>query len=515
MELLGARIKFNPRPARQITPALEVAMLGHSPGAVRLERFFALTDAVREIRALGYGRRLDLLLQGDNDTISREGMPSQLHHLPIPLRSWAEFDDIFPEASSAPSQYKSLLAGERAWLGQAVQDFFSNGGEKCWVVLIPEAEGRQGFLPPLFSPLIDPEQLRGLACVLILNDVGLLALPDLERLQIAAKLPDIPRLRLANPQPEFIPCGSSINDDHRERRLSSELPFDTEPLPFLSMARTILDLIAKHRPDLQCLLTLPLRYSQSLASPVIDPLAITQLNDVVGSEGAHRLRQMQLLFPYLRSAELGLHSPTGVIAGAIAKSALDNGVWRSIAGKPLASSAQTFPPLTSQQITALRESPGIGALHWRPGKLQLDDERLVVPALHANDYNHTLSSEFSRGARAAEVVRFLGYLIRQLRALGERLIFNVDPADPRPRLLLEKFFTNLFEAGALRGNVPEQAFTIRESVAQENVIGFDIEIAPAFPIDKLVLTFVNRDGLWLVQSAKASGTTRPVGVALG
>jgi hypothetical protein len=132
--------------------------------------------------------------------------------------------------------------------------------------------------------------------------------------------------------------------------------------------------------------------------------------------------------------------------------------------------------------------------------LKLDDERLLVPALHRDDYllpgiNNDYSTRLS-GLRSAEVVRFLGYLVRELRELGDHLIFNVDPQDPRPQLVLERFFLDLYRAGALRGASAQDAFRITRASSAENVIAFDIEIAPAYPIDKIIITFINRDGEW-------------------
>ena len=79
---------------------------------------------------------------------------------------------------------------------------------------------------------------------------------------------------------------------------------------------------------------------------------------------------------------------------------------------------------------------------------------------------------------------------------SDQLVFDVDVNDPRPRLVLERFFRRLYRQGALRGRVPEEGFEIRQSQPQEGALQFDIEVAPAFPIDRIFLTFVNRDGEW-------------------
>ena len=79
-------------------------------------------------------------------------------------------------------------------------------------------------------------------------------------------------------------------------------------------------------------------------------------------------------------------------------------------------------------------------------------------------------------------------------------MFNVDVADPRPELALDAFFRGLHQAGALRGDLPEDAFRIERRFPQEGAVSFDIEIAPAFPIDRLRLTFANRNGTWATEA---------------
>lgn len=513
MELLGARIQLNPRPLVRRPAALEVGMLGHCPGRVRIERLLALTSLVSEIRQAGFGERVKrIVMLVDEIALARanamspkviekllDRLDAAVSHLPIPLHSTAEFDDIFPDARTESTQYGSLLAGARAWLPQAVDDFFSNGGEKLWLVRVPEAEGVAGFLPEQPQSLLDVDKLRGVACLLVINRLGVVVMPDLERLQIPAQLPDIPRKRLDNPEPVFLPLGTLLDDGHRERRQSGELFAALPTQPLLAVLRRLLQLTSRDRPDIQFIVTLPLSYSNTLASPVADADALSILDKARKTNNAHFLRQVQVVFPYLRQGDR-ITSPVGMLAGAIAKNTRENGAWSSVATQSLISLAQPFPAVDIQENIALRETPGIGVIQLKAGKLKLDDERLLVPALHPDDYLLPgESGNFSprlNGARSAEVVRFLGYLVRELRELGDQLVFNLDPQDPRPHLVLEKFLLGLYRAGALRGASPQEAFRITRASSAENVIAFDIEIAPAYPIDKIVITFVNRDGEW-------------------
>lgn len=492
-QLLASRITLTPRPVPRHDVALEVAMLGHCPGPVRLPRLLALHGALEEIRRAGFGPRLDRLLAG-----TAEAELQALHHLPIPLRSSAEFHDIFPTALETETTYISTLAGQQAWLPRCVDDFFANGGEKLWVVSIPEAEGARGFLPADNTRLHDEATLRGIATVMVIPAMGSITLPDLERLQVPPRLPDIPRVRLDNPDPQFLPCGTDTDDDHRERRSHSEVALSTmpEPMAFNLLLQGVLPFLSQHRPDIQCLLTLPLAYAGELDSPAIDQTALQWLRDIRDGDSGHRLRQMQFLFPYLRGAEFALHSPVGVIAGKQSAQAQARGPWRSMAALPLRSAGLPYPRLSIADTVRLREDPGVGVLQQRDQQLQLDDERLVIPALHPQDYAYANDLSRYDGFRSAEIMRLLGYLQRQLNALGDQLVFNVDYRDPRPRLLLERFFRHLQQQGALRGSTAEEAFIITEIQSREGAMIYEILIAPAFPIDRIRLTFTNVNGQW-------------------
>lgn len=492
-QLLASRIALTPRPLPRLNVALEVAMLGHCPGPVRIERLLALGSAVAEMRHAGFGAALDALQAGTADAELQ-----LLHHVPVPVRSSAEFHDIFPAARSTDTTYISTLAGRRAWLPRCVDDFFANGGEKLWVVSIPQEQGLNGFLPAANTQLHDVSTLRGIATALVIASVGSLSLPDLERLQIPARLPDIPRVRLDNPDPQFLPCGTNTDDDHRERRHSSEVALSEMPDPaaFNVLLQGILPFMAQYRPDVQCLLTLPLAYAGELDSPAVDQQALQWLRDIRDGDSGHRLRQMQFLFPYLRGAQFSLHSPAGVIAGKQSARAQHVGPWRSIAALPLQTDGLPYPRLAVAETVSLRDNPGVCVLQQRSGTLQLDDERLVVPALHPEDYAYANNLQRFDGFRSAEVMRLLGYLQRQLNALGDQLVFNIDYRDPRPRLLLERFFRHLQQQGALRGATAEEAFRIREISSREGAMIYEIMIAPAFPIDRIQLTFTNVDGQW-------------------
>ncbi len=50
--------------------------------------------------------------------------PCALYRLPLPVVSLSQFRVLFPFAFDTPTDYVSVLSGNRAWLPAALQDFF-------------------------------------------------------------------------------------------------------------------------------------------------------------------------------------------------------------------------------------------------------------------------------------------------------------------------------------------------------------------------------------------------------
>nr|WP_211163113.1 hypothetical protein [Aromatoleum diolicum] len=517
--LADKRIELDPRPAPRRLAPVEVVMIGHCPsvdGNAEWKRLARDAAVLAEIASLGFTAevtRLRALDDGTSEAAPGDGALQALYRLPIPIHSLGYFQALFPQAFDTDGDYRSALAGRAAWLPAAVQDFFA-GSETgfrdtrtLWIIRVPESEGVRAFLPQPDAKLIEPSQLGAFERALLVARAGIIALPDLERLLVPPALPDIPRVRLENPDPVFLPCGTEIDDTHRERRHSNEMPAASASLPALDIVPPIVRALARLRPDMQCLLALPfdLRPRDELPAPSREFLDhIAQIAGHAGSEAgggeavtpyielAEKLRHLQLVWPYLRGAEQSLGSPCGLIAGMQARVAQRHGAWRSIAGRPLPGVSLPWPPVTQQQATALREAPGVTVLLQRAGTLQVDDEALCAPCLPAADLRRMrATSRALEHWRSAEVMRFMGWVRRELQALGEQLVFDVDPHDPRPELALRSFFGRLHDAGALRGARPEDAYRIRQLPDAESTIGFEIEIAPAYPIDRLRITFLH------------------------
>lgn len=519
MLLADKRIELDARPAPRRQAPVEVVMIGHCPsvdGSAEWKRLARDVAALAEIAALGFTadvERLRALDEGASEPEPGDGALFALYRLPIPIRSLGYFQALFPQAFDTDCGYRSALAGRAAWLPAAVQDFFA-GAETgfretrtLWIIRVPESDGMRAFLPGPYADLIDTSALGAFERALLIARAGIIALPDLERLLVPAALPDVPPVRLPNPELVFLPCGTEVDDTHRERRHSNEILSDEERLAPVEIVPPIARTLARLRPDMQCLLALPFDLQPRDELPAPSHAFLGHLARIAGEAGseagggaavtphtelADKLRHLQFVWPYLRSAEQTLASPCGLVAGVQARVSQRHGTWRSIAGRPLPGAQLPWPPVTQQQATSLRESPGVTVLLVRAGKLQVDDEALAAPCLPAADLRRMGAESRAQAYwRSAEVMRFMGWIRRELQALGEQLVFDVDPGDPRPELALRAFFGRLHDAGALRGARPEEAYRIRELPQGESTLAFEIEIAPAYPIDRLRITFLH------------------------
>lgn len=492
MLLASRRIVLDPVPNESATEELDVLFLGHAPGRVRPGR---LAESARsELTALGFDRIMNRLPKGDEDpqidarddalTVSRL---RKLQQLPLPIRSIAEFTQLFPEARLTSCHYVSHLAGDRAWLQPSLEDFFHAGGRKAWAVVLPEDEepvrSFAKFLPTRRrSVLENPWELLGVELVALLPYVGLVCCPDLERLAIPTATRSVESLPLAQSPPiaRFVP----LRGEPELTIASPEPTFTSTQLPgWTECFASITGLLLAVRPDVQLLLAAPFAPNSVDGIPVVDRDALVAAEKVPDPQRA----RLQPIFPYLSSPGYRLGSPVGVVAGSIASSTRTRGAWRSVAGLSLRSESVPTPQVHPAAAAAMRDDLHLSVLLHQGGHLVLDDERCR-------------SAEWKD---SAEVVRFVGWLRRQLTRLGESLVFRVDPGDPRPELALLGFGHELFRLGALNAAQAEDGFSVErlDLPGDDGLVGFAIRLAPAYPIDQIVLTFMHTRDRWQVEVA--------------
>lgn len=495
------RVSLLPETRLHRAPLFDVAMIGHLERNASLDYLFNNPAMLADIRVAGYSDLLDLL-RAEYEQTENALRTHSLQGLPIPLRSLEEFQQLFSLPGSEPAGdiFVSRLGGSYTWLSLAIDDFFQAEvmqlPRRLWIIVVAQAQGSAAFLTPdsAVAPasnaqpdLILKAKPRGeqiaellqrqpaLLRALDLPNLGLLCLPDFERIHIPPSLTHIPRLRVANPVPAFLPCGTNTNDGIAETSPIQTAQPD-ESIYFVTHLQRLLRVIATYRRDVNLLLAFPFDVNRNAELPQYSQLAATQLEQWKQGAESSLLRHVQLVFPYLQDARGNLSSPCALLAGKTLASSSTRGEWRSIAGMALATSKRVFPTVSLKLTAQLRDHPGFGlaVLREENAVLQLDDERLPVPYIVSQP-----------STNSGELARFMGGLQRALENLGLSLLFENQLAIDQSEILLRDFFTRLHAQGALRGRRPEDAFSIHRQSNDSGQVLVEIELAPAIAIDRI------------------------------
>jgi hypothetical protein len=423
------------------TPELEAVFVG---GAASAPDPTAAADALVAAAQLGF-----VPASGDNS----------LNDLPLAFSSAASFAAAFP--------------GDDGWLARAVADYFAAGGLRAWVVrtVVDSAAPLDAFL--LASPPVAANAPpTGVQVALQIPSVGLLILPHLEYLCLRGSEPP-PAL----PVPPRIAPGFRPISDFLPPAPSPPAPLPAgvlvDPQDVLARASALL---AASRPDMLCLFALPVGADQTQTTAAIVRRADAYLHGA--TPPGPDMPQVQAFAPLLRDASGAITSPSGLVAGVLCAAGQIDGVWRSVAGRTLPSSATPMRRIESAALDMLRES-GITALRFAPGGTVLDDD-----ILGCRD-GAGAAPRRSGGAR-----RLMGWLLRNLQGFGEQLVFENVLDDGRVELALTSLFAALLKRGALNGKQVTDAVTItRHTTAQPNAVAFDIGIAVAVAIETIRLSF--------------------------
>jgi hypothetical protein len=273
-------------------------------------------------------------------------------------------------------------------------------------------------------------------------------------------------------------------------------------LDMLSPARS-----AMQRRDIMLLASLPLPAPGAAAAPhgaEAWPLALLADPTVPGGALLDRVRigsaRLQLAYPWVETAATVLlpeavHGAEGALAGALARTALARGAFRSAAGSALPSIRRTLPALGS--AATRRGLPGKTA-DWLGDRLCLVG---ASPAGLALLSDATMSDD--PAWRAGGVSRLMGILLRAARTLGQRKLFENSgpPLWAGIRGDLEQFLQRLRSAGALAGATPDEAFSVRcdrSTMTQADIdagrVIATVAITAAQPIQRITVTLALSQG---------------------
>jgi phage tail sheath protein FI len=203
---------------------------------------------------------------------------------------------------------------------------------------------------------------------------------------------------------------------------------------------------------------------------------------------------IQLAYPWVRtsvSAILpeGLESPDGVLAGMLARNALQNGAFRSAANLGVGDVYDVFPVLRrDQMLISHADQAGGHSLTERVSLLGPTPRGLAL----LSDVTTSLDESY----RPASVNRLVSIITRAARRLGEDLLFEASGERLWAQIAagMQNLLFELLQAGALQGSTPTEAFSVRcdrSTMTQNDLdngrVVAEIQFAAAAPIETITI----------------------------
>lgn len=342
-----------------------------------------------------------------------------------------------------------LLSPAASYLPEVVSGFFENGGTQCYVVRADPGLERE-------AALTDEALFRALA---ILVDLDLVAVPDAMTLRYPNQVPD--REAIIRVQRAVL---QHCNQEGDRIALLDALPSLVEGQPSLTLADILAQqqqLIANQPEPLNAAFYYPwLRNSQDYP----DPSVLSQ-------------RVQGRLVP-----------PCGHIAGIIARSDRDRGVFKAPANEELRDVLDLEVLIGNDQqaelnpvgINCLRVFPGRGIRLW--GARTLSRDRLW------------------RYISTRRLVLTLGRWIDRNMTWA-----TFEPNSPRLWIRIQRelsaYLTQLWRLGALQGAIAEQAFYVKcdgETNPPDNrdtgTVITEIGLVPSSTAEFVIVRIIHRDG---------------------
>jgi hypothetical protein len=449
-----------------------------------------------------------------------------LLQLPVPLSSWELFDRLF-----AWEERPLDASGRQAssYLGAALRSFFAQGGRLCYVVRAgdpwPYDAARaerlsrlEELLPGYPSGVLDSDleqnSWRGIGHLAGLPEVSFLCLPDLvdavgmERTRPAATPPPPPRIRA-----QFVECSAPAALSAPDQALSNIEPPRCDQADYNDWAEALwiaAELVARRRPEVQLVAALPMPAAGSagegdmlrfLSDNGRGPLAKRRALQRGGLASAF----VQLAYPWVRSlgsAQLpgDLESPDAVLAGVLARVALTRSSFHSAAGSPLGDVTGVAPELPrAQLITRWPDNPAESdAAHTLPERISL-----LGPTPRGLRLISDVTTSLDERYRPACIGRCVALVLRAARRMGRDAAF--EPNGPTLwagiRAGLGALLEALFQAGAMRGATPEQAFAVRCDRSTMTQADIDagraiatVAFEPAVPVERIEVVLAMSEG---------------------
>ena len=435
--------------------------------------------------------------------------------VPVPITSWSAFDRLFA-ADRRPLDGSGRVGA--TYLGAAVRSFFAQGGRMCYVISVgdplpltaPRAE-RAALLSALLpgypsrfdATASDPESWRGAGHLCALDDVAAICLPDLADI-LAFDRPPPPTERTIPPLPElFVPCSEDDPPEPLDRagRRALAPRLDEEGYAAWAQAINLLaSFVARRRRDVQVVAALPLPAPGTTAER--DPLLALGGAGPLGF-GLDDRREgvasafVQLVYPWARTPggdnlPEALEPPDGLLAGLLARGALASGGHRSVAGRELGDVYNVAPELGREALRRPRPNTTGGA---REQPL-IERVSIIGPTPAGWRLRSDVTTSLDECYRPAPVNRLIAAIVRAARSVGEDSVFEAsgERAWAQVRRGMEALLRQLLVAGALRGERPSDAFTVRcdrTTMSQNDIdagrMVVSVTVSPAAPIERITV----------------------------
>lgn len=233
------------------------------------------------------------------------------------------------------------------------------------------------------------------------------------------------------------------------------------------------------------------------AMMIVDPpsgwTSVASAREGVGALGTSK--NAAVFFPRLkkpdalRENQLGTFAPSGAIAGIMARTDAQRGVWKAPAGLDATLNGVTgfSVPLTDDEngqlnplgVNCLRAFPAAGRVVWGARTLQGNDQ---------------LASEW----KYIPVRRLALYLEESLYRGTQWVVFepNDEPLWAQIRLNVGAFMNNLFRQGAFQGTAAKDAYFVKcdkETTTQndinQGIVNIIVGYAPLKPAEFVILKF--------------------------
>jgi uncharacterized protein len=368
---------------------------------------------------------------------------------------------------------------------------------------------------------------QGVQWVFGLNDISMLLLPDLVEAFAVPTVEPPAEIRTGAPLEVFSPCVDAPEEPSTTRlRLLSAPALDA--LGFQAWRLAIAHALGllggvtptMQRRDVQLIAALPLPIDQVARSLTLQPQAdasadiqawLAPLLDVPADgnddEGGDlRHHQLQLVWPWLhgqRSEDMAqlIEPPEGAFAGALAAQTLRAGAFRSVALTPAVGVIGSLPKWTERNAQVEMLLAG----EIKPRAIH-DFLTLCLPHRSGSRGGFEWVSDRTTAQdpvmRIGAVRRLIAQVMRHARRVGDDFVH--EPSNEatwfRLKAALDALGERIKRAGALNDSAGDgwQVVCDRRSMMQADIdagrLIAQINLRPALPIERIVVTLTLRDG---------------------